>query len=170
MAEVQNSMTGETRPKRVRAWYGLPGEIVIEGNDWHLVKVGLLPLPHPPLINRFVRRGLPRQARLQLSYWHELGHLQTLPLALAHAVWLWRRVTLRGPESLLLRLSRIVAAIIAHEAAWELASEGYVVAKSGREYRRLYRKHPNPLLAVFWVGMVGIAVLGTILLSRGRGR
>ena len=61
-------MIGEARPKRIRAWYGLPGEIVIEGDDWHLVKVGPLPLPHPPLINRLIRCGLPRQTRPQLSY------------------------------------------------------------------------------------------------------
>ncbi|MFQ5614102.1 MAG: hypothetical protein ACE5H9_18430 [Anaerolineae bacterium] len=46
-------------PRRVRAWYGLPGEIVIESDYWHLVKVGPFPLPHPPLINLFTRRGLP---------------------------------------------------------------------------------------------------------------
>ncbi|MFQ5846539.1 MAG: hypothetical protein ACE5IQ_02575 [Candidatus Methylomirabilales bacterium] len=163
-------MTGGTRPKRVRAWYGLPGEIVIEGDDWHLVKVGPFPLPHPPFINRFIRWGLPQQDRLQLSYWHELGHLQTLPVALAHAVWLWRCRDQR-PRSRATRLLRVATALIAHEAVWELAAESYVAARSGREYRRLYRKHPNPLLATFWPGMAGLAVLGTIFSTwRRRGR
>lgn len=167
-AEQQMPANSKSMPRRVRAWYGLPGEIVIQGDDWHLVKVGPLPLPHPPLINRFIRRGLPRQARLQLSYWHELGHLQALPLALAHALWLWRRGL--GPRhmSLLSRLGWFTAALTAHEAAWELASESYVLARSGREYRRLYRKHPNPFLAIFWGGMAGLALLGTIVIAGTR--
>ena len=93
-------MSAETLPRRVRAWYGLPGEIVVEGDHWHLGKVGPLPLPHPPLINRLIRRGLPREDRRALSYWHELGHLQTLPLALIHAVWLWRRRSAFHPGTL----------------------------------------------------------------------
>jgi hypothetical protein len=141
--------------RHVRSWYGLPGEIVIEGDHWHLVKVGPLPLPHPPLINLLIRRGLPRQDRLQLSYWHELGHLQALPLALAYAIWLGRHRSKSQPRLLGLRLVRLAAALVAHEAAWELAAESYVMVKAGRAYPRLYREHPNPLLALFWGGMAG---------------
>jgi hypothetical protein len=163
-------MNIERTPRRVRSWYGLPGEIVIEGRDWHLVKVGPVPMPHPPLINWFIRRGLPRQDRLRLSYWHELGHLQMLPVALAHAVWLWRRRPFSKKKSLLSRLVWLSAALISHEAAWELASESYVLAKSGREYRRLYSKHPTPFLSIFWVGMTVLAVLGTIVIASGKNR
>ena len=164
---LQPSPLEETMPRRVRAWYGLPGEIVIESEYWHLVRVGPLPLPHPPLVNVFVRRGLPREARLQLSYWHELGHLQTLPLALAHIVWLWRRRS-RGQSSLRERLVRLVLALVVHEAAWELASESYVAIRGGQEYWRLYRKHRHPLPPLFWSGMVGLALLGSFFLSRKR--
>lgn len=153
---------GQGLPRRVRAWYGLPGEIVIEGDQWHLVKVAPVPPPHPPLINRLIRRGLPPDDRLRLSYRHELGHLQTLPLALAHAVWLWRGRR-RRPGLRVGRLIRLAAALVAHEAAWELASETYVLARSGRDYRALYRKHPNPLLAAFWWGMAALAAGGTVL-------
>jgi hypothetical protein len=127
-------MSGESRSRQVRAWYGLPGQIVIEGDHWHLVKVGDLRLPHPPLINLLIRRGLPREARLCLSYDHELGHLQTLPLAVAYAVWLWRRTSGLRQGSWLSRLIRLAAALSAHEAAWELAAESYVLANAGRVY------------------------------------
>jgi hypothetical protein len=69
---------------------------------------------------------------------------------------------------LLSRWGWFAVALIAHEAAWELASESYVLARSGREYRRLYRKHPNPLLSAFWVGMSGLALLGTIVVAVSR--
>jgi len=123
-----------------------------------------LPLPHPPLINLLIRRGLPPEARLRLSYWHEMGHLQALPLALAQAVWMWRCQSGSRPRSLWRRLIRLTAGLIAHEAAWELAAESYAMAKAGREYRRLYHEHPNPLLALFWGGLGGLALLGTIFL------
>ncbi len=133
---------------------------MVEGDHWHLVKVGPLPLPHPPLVNRLIRRGLPREDRLRLSYLHELGHLQTLPLALAHAVWLWHGRS-RRPRPWVGRLIPLAAALVAHEAAWELASETYVVTKSAQGYRRLYRNYPNPLFFAFWIGMAGLALLGT---------
>ncbi len=159
-------MSMERMPRRVRAWYGLPGEIVIEGDYWHWVKAGPVPLPHPPLVNLFVRQGLPRDARFQLSYWHEMGHIQTLPLALAYVVWLWRRRSKRRPRSVWARGLRLIIALIAHEAAWELAAEGYVIAKGGRMYPRLYRTYRNPLPALFWGGIAAIAALGTLFLLR----
>jgi hypothetical protein len=152
----------ERMARRVRAWYGLPSEIVIDGDSWHLVKVGSVPLPHPPLVNRLIRRGLPPETRLRLSCWHELGHLQTLPLALAQALWSWRRRPALQHMPFLSRAVWLAAALICHEAAWELAAEGYVATRTGVGYRRLYRKHPNPLLGAFWAGMAGLALLGTV--------
>jgi ferric-dicitrate binding protein FerR (iron transport regulator) len=58
---------------------------------------------------------------------------------------------------------RLAAALVAHEAAWELASETYAVSKSRQRYRRLHREHPNPLRRVFWVGMAGLALVGTVI-------
>ncbi|NOZ26680.1 MAG: hypothetical protein GXP39_01325 [Chloroflexi bacterium] len=160
-------MSADRMPRRVRAWYGLPGEIVIEGDCWHWVRAGPIPLPHPPVVNFFARQGLPREARLQFGYWHEFGHLQTLPLALAHVVWLWRRRSRGRSRGLWSRLARFLAFLVVHEAAWELASEGYVVAKGGREYRRLYQQHRHWVPVLFWGGVATIALLGTIFFSRG---
>lgn len=152
--------------QRVRAWYGLPGEIIIENDYWHLVKVGGLPLPHPPVINLLIRRGLPRSARRQLSYWHEFGHLQTLPLALGHAIWLWRHKSPQRQKPLRAQLLWLATALVIHEAGWELAAESYVVGKIGGKYKEWYRQYPNPLLAAFWVGMTGVALLGTVIASK----
>ena len=122
----------------VRSWYGLAAEIAVENGLWHLVRVGGLPLHHPPLVNLILRRGLPRRARLRLSLLHEFGHLQTLPVALVHVVVLlfsrrWRKRGVSGT------LAALAVAVIAHEAVWELASETYVIAAAGPEYRRIYR-------------------------------
>jgi len=151
---------------KVRSWYGLPAGIGVENNLWHLVRVAGLPLHHPPAVNLVLRRGLPEEERLRLSFLHEFGHLQTLPVAIAHALLLlsagsWRK---RGVGGFMIAL---LAAAIAHEAVWELASETYVVAKAGPDYRRIYRQHPNPGgQALFWSGMVALATLLTLKLLR----
>ncbi len=142
---------------QVRSWYGLPGEIEVENELWHLVKVGGVPLNHPPVVNLILRRGLPREDRLRRSYLHEFGHFQTLPLALAHALaLLWSQ---RGRRhSLFGWLIRLVALAVAHEAVWEMASEGYVIARDGAAYRETYRKTSNPFVPVFWVGMGALGI------------
>ncbi len=72
----------------IRSWYGLIGSIQVEQELWHLVKVGGISLPHPPLINLVLRQRQTHHDRLRLSFLHEFGHLQTLPLALLHLLWL----------------------------------------------------------------------------------
>lgn len=147
--------------QRVRSWYGLPGEIAIEHELWHLVRVAGISLPHPPLINLVLRWGLPRRERLYLSFLHEFGHLQTLPLAVAHAVWLLRAGRWRG-QGIGTTLALLLAVLVAHEAVWELASELYVVAAAGPAYRQMYRDSPNPRgQALFWGGMGALALLLT---------
>ena len=129
--------------QRVRSWYGLPAELGVEGRLWHLVKVGGVSLSHPPVVNTFLRAGLPEAERLRLSYLHEFGHLQTLPLALAHAAVLLSAGS-RQRRSLAGWIRWILAVFLAHEATWELSSEGCVVLGDRLAYRETYRRHPNP--------------------------
>jgi len=142
----------DSDPLHVRSWYGLPAELGVEDRLWHLVRVGGVSLSHPPVVNTFLRAGLPEAERLRLSYLHEFGHLQTLPLALAHAAALlwagWRQGRFVAGW-----IGWILAALVAHEATWELASEAYVVLGDRSAYRETYRRHPNPFLSLFWVGM-----------------
>jgi len=144
--------------RSVKSWYGLPAEIVVENNLWHLVKVGRVSLHHPPLVNLVLRYGMPRQERLYLSFLHEFGHLQTLPVAVFHLLWLWKygRYRKRGFWRLLTTLS---AAAVAHQAVWELASEAYVIMKARGEYGRIYRKYPNRVgQSLFWGSMMALAL------------
>ncbi len=142
---------------KVRSWYGLTGEIEVENELWHLVKIGDVALHHPPLVNLILRRGLPRADRLRLSYLREFGHFQTLPFALVHVLLLlWTGH--RRRRSIIGWLKWLAALAVAHEAVWELASEAYVLARDGAAYRETYRKTPNRLLPIFWLVM---SVLGT---------
>ena len=62
-------------------------------------------------------------------------------------------------------MKRPVAAGALHPAA-ELAAECYVAARTGVGYRRLHREYPNPLRPAFWVGMAGLALVGTVFSIR----
>ena len=151
-----------------RSWYGVTAEIAVENNLWHLVRVGSVTMPHPPLVNLVLRRGLPRQERLYLSFLHEFGHLQTLLVAALHVLWLLKNGRWRG-DGLWKTLAMLAAAAVAHQAVWELASETYVIVKTGREYGRIYRQHPNPAGQIaFWGSMAAAAIILTRWLVQSR--
>ena len=142
---------------KVHSWYGLNGEIEVENEFWHFVKVGQIALNHPPLVNLILRRGLPRGDRLRLSYLHEFGHFQTLPFAVLHLLLLLGS-TLRRRRSLSGWLAWIIGLFIANEAIWEMAAEAYAVMHEGKGYLATYRKMPNPFVIFFWIGMIGLGI------------
>ena len=138
---------------KVRSWYGLNGEIEVENELWHLVKLGNIALNHPPVVNLILRRGMPNADRLRLSYLHEFGHFQTLPFSILHILFLLTRAPLIE-RSLPHWLIWLAALALAHESVWELAAETYVVANDSKEYLAAYRKTPNLLMPAFWAAKV----------------
>lgn len=142
---------------KVRSWYGLSGEIDVEDELWHLVRVGSMALNHPPLINLILRRGLPRGDRLRLSYLHEFGHFQTLPFVLLQLfLILWSTLGKRRSTGGWLVWLTMLA--LANGAVWEMAAETYLMAHDRKDYAATYRKSPNPLLPAFWAGMSSLGI------------
>ncbi len=159
-------MAEDVLARHARSWYGLPVEIVIEGDYWHWVKAGPVPLPHPPVVNLIVRHGLPRDARLRLSYAHEMGHIQTLPLALMHLAWVWQHRPRGQGVSLWRRLAWLAGLAVVHQSAWELAAETYVLAQNPAEYTRSYQEARGNPAPWFWALMALLALVGTFVLTR----
>ncbi len=146
--------------RRPRTWYGLPVDITVAGNHWHRVVVLGLPLPHLGLVNFFARQGLPVDERLALTWRHEFGHLQMLPVMLAHLLLiLWPRG--RQNKS---RWVRLPVGFIAHQALWEIAAESYVVAGSGPENFRSRSRTSWVIYIALWVVMTFLAVAGTMFM------
>ncbi len=151
---------------RTRTWYGLPVRVVVSSSNVHRVWGDGIQVPHVGLVNLISRQGLPRNVRLELTARHELGHLQTLPVPLVHALLLWRGY--RGkhiPKRWFWPL-----ALVAHQAIWEVAAESYVVATDPRAVR-----HPRPawarrLYGFFWFIMALLAVGLTWLLASGESK
>jgi hypothetical protein len=150
---------------RTATWYGLPVEVTVSSDNLHNVAVPGLAVPHPGLVNLIVRQGLLEEIRLELTARHELGHLQTLPIPLLHfLLLLWpRQGRLMAP-----RFIRWLVALLTHQAVWELAAEGYVVASDRRAVQMTRPAWARALYAAFWGGMAGLAILGSIFLLRSR--
>jgi len=133
-------------PRWTRTWYGAPAEVRTEPNG--LCEAGLwgVIVPHPSVVNGFIRHGLPTDARQRLSYWHELGHLQALPVVALVALLTSRAFLHRGWRYRVL-------VILSLNGLWEWLAEAYVMRKVGHDYRRIYRQTPNPFLIPFWVSV-----------------
>ncbi len=144
--------------RKERTWYGLPAEILVTETHVHRVQIPGVTLPHPGLVNWIVRRGLSVPDRLELTALHEFGHLQTLPVPLLHlAALLWPR---RG-ESPYPRWLRFLAGLLSHQAAWEMAAEGYVAARDARAVRVPRPRQDQVLYALFWGGMALFSLWST---------
>jgi ubiquinone/menaquinone biosynthesis C-methylase UbiE len=119
-------------PMPVHTWFGVNAVVQRAGGQDCDILVEGKAIPHPSLVNRFLRYDLPEAERLRLGAWHEAGHLQTLPFVALYGLALIARLvrygrarqTWRRWPGLLLTLAGTVG-------AWELASESYVVAQTG---------------------------------------
>lgn len=138
-------------------WYGLPYRVRYGG--WCDLEVAGLPMPHPSLINVFIRRGLEESARARLTRLHEQGHLETLPLALAYGLFGLALGRSRSPRA------GWFLWLLGLEAAWELLTESYVVSRNPGAYRQAYRGTPNRWILAFWP----LAALGALLPALRRG-
>lgn len=140
---------------RVRTWYGATGRVELHGPFWHLAGVWGIDIPHPPLVNLLIRQGLPVEAKRELSYHHELGHLEMLPFTLLATVALLAQARRTGQ----LRWSRLPRLWAGHHALWEMLAEGYVMWRSGPRYKALYAGRLHPGLLLFWLGTVALVAL-----------
>lgn len=148
-----------------KTWFGLPVDITVASNHCHRVVVLGLAMPHPGLVNLFARWGLPVDERLALTWRHEFGHLQTIPVPLAHLMLiLWPRRGRRGGS----RWLRVLVGFVAHQALWEVAAESYVVASAGPDRFRSRSRVGWVIYALLWAGMAFLAVASTMFLLRKR--
>jgi hypothetical protein len=140
---------------QVRTWYGATSRVELHGPFWHLVGLWGLDIPYPPLVNLLIRRGLPFAAKRELSYEHELGHLQMLPFALLATIIL----LMQAWRTNQLRLSRLARLWAGHHALWEMLAEGYVMSRSGPRYKALYAGRRHYELLLFWIGTATLVTL-----------
>jgi ubiquinone/menaquinone biosynthesis C-methylase UbiE len=124
-------------PQRVHTWFGVNAVVrQIGGQDCDILVEGK-PFPHPSPVNQFLRHDLPQEERLRLGAEHEAGHLQTLTFVGLYALVLLSDLARSRHH----RLPGLILAVAGTGAAWELASESYVVARTGgRAYGAIYAR------------------------------
>ena len=128
-------------------WYGLPGRAVADLDGRHLVRVGPFALPHPGVVNCFLRDAGEPRAAVDLAALHEQGHVETLPLValLSAAVWRSRRRRTRQSPA------RIAADLVMLHVVWEGLAETWVIGRSGATYRWPAASRA----ASFWLAVAG---------------
>jgi hypothetical protein len=145
-------------PERTRTWYGAPARVRVGPGGLSDAALWDLALPHPSLVNMVIRHGLAQSDRFHLSYWHELGHLQAIPLVTAAAL---TRLLVGGARSL--------RTVLELNALWELLAGGYVVAKTRGGYFRAYGRVGYVPLAIFWIASAVLSVRLLRELCQGTG-
>ncbi len=145
-------MPREVLEWRTRTWYGVPVRVLVSSENVHEVWVAGIPLPHVGLVNGITRQGLPTQWRLELTARHEVGHVQTAPLALGFLAalvgWLHRS---RGRG--FWTWPRALGVLVAQHLLWEMLAEAYVLLTDARARWPQRPRWAQRLYRSFWWGM-----------------
>lgn len=80
--------TKEAKIVQLRTWYGVNTHITIGPGFIHWAGWRNFHIPHSPLVNWLLRRGLNENDYYTLSISHEFAHFQSAPLALPYTVGL----------------------------------------------------------------------------------
>jgi hypothetical protein len=149
----------EAKTVHLQTWYGVSATISIGPGFIHWAGWRNFLIPHPPLVNWFLRRGLNENDSYILSVTHEFAHFQSAPLALPYTVGL---IALAAGEGL--SLLSMVTIIISTHAAWEFLSEILTIIHKRQFYRRCYNGISSISRWVFWISTSVLILLGWIIL------
>jgi hypothetical protein len=127
----------------------------------HWVGFGKLLIPHPPVVNWVLRRGLEDNKRDIMSFAHEFGHLQTAPFALLYFCLILGLALNMGRRGLV----QVVSLLVCAQAAWEIASEFHAIKSDIDFYRNSYRMVSIVPRAIFWVLTSALAIAGWRLIT-----
>lgn len=144
--------------RRYRTWYGLPATVILVSEFGHKSGLGRWVVSHPAAANWLLRRGLSKENAIALSFRHEFGHAQTLPLALLYAAIL---VSISASVGAWIRWP---AVLIGSQAAWEIMAEGFTLARRIESYRAIYSGVPKTPRFLFWLSAASAASAAVFIL------
>jgi len=159
LRKLEIMLTNEAKTVQLRTWYGLKANITIGPGFIHRAGWRNFLIPHPPLANWLLRRGLNEYESYTLSVTHEFAHFQSAPLALPYTVIL---IALAAGEGL--SFSSLLIIIISTHAVWEFFSEILTIIHNRQFYRRCYKEISSVSRWVFWISMSFLALLGWSIL------
>jgi hypothetical protein len=154
-----NHITLNSKRTRIRTWYGIDGTVTIGSALMHKSGIGNLIIPHPAIVNWLLRLDLPENCRSTLRILHELGHLQSAPLAVAYTAANYAAVILAGRASLLI----FILVLISTHAAWEIMAEIHTIMHNAPFYHGCYERVSAIPRAIFWFSTIALALMGWII-------
>ena len=149
----------EAKTVHLQTWYGVNATISIGPGFIHWTGWRNFLIPHPPLANWLLRRGLNENDSYTLSVTHEFAHFQSAPIALPYTAGMIALAVDAGHP-----LLSIAMVIISTHAAWEFLSEILTILHNRQFYRRCYNGIPSISRRVFWISTSVLALLGWSIL------
>ena len=151
--------TREVKTFHFRTWYGVNAVVRIGPGFIHRAGWRNFLIPHPPLVNWLLRRGLNENDHYTLSLSHEFAHFQSAPLALPYTLGLIAFAAVKASS-----LLSITIIFISTHAVWEILSEIFTIINNRQYYNRCYFGISSVSRRVFWSSMSLLALLGWIIL------
>ncbi|MEJ2182775.1 MAG: hypothetical protein P8Y66_04555 [Nitrospirota bacterium] len=151
---MRNKRPKKSQTLEARTWYGPRATVVIGPGFRHSSGWGTLRIPHPPVVNWLLRRGLREKNRLDLAGAHEMAHMETAPFFLLYAAISMAAASRAGGGAL-----SVAAALVGAQAVWEMLSEALIIALDRVGYRLRYAGARRLPRLLFWCSMGLLAVL-----------
>ena len=149
----------KTKMLNTRTWYGVNATVIIGPGFRHRGGYGKLLIPHPPVINWLLRRGLAPTVRENLSFTHEFGHLQSAPAALLYTAANFAALLAADKTTVL----TVMLLLISTHAAYEIMAEVITIRHDHELYRHCYENISKIPRAIFWFSMILLALMGWII-------
>ena len=138
-----------------RTWFGLYATVTVGPGFVHKAGVGKVLIPHPPVINWLLRRGLSDTVGLKLSFLHEMAHFQTAPFIALYGVAILTGTVAAGRTNPL----HVLFVVVGIQAAWEMLSEALTIIGNSPYYHSCYKGLPKLPRITFWTA-AGILTAG----------
>ncbi len=151
--------TGQTTKRTIRTWYGVNATVIIGPGFLHRGGYGRLVIPHPPVINWLLRRGLPPAVGKNLSFVHEFGHLQSAPAALLYTAANFAALLAAGKATVLTAMLLLIST----HAAYEMMAEVLTIRHNRQLYRNCYQKVSKIPRTIFWFAMILLTLTGWLI-------
>ncbi len=157
---MATSDNAETRCESL--WFGLRAKVTIGPGLVHKSGFGAFTIPHPPIVNWLLRKGLSCRSNRDLSFAHEFAHFRTAPLLLLYLLIVLIVAYARNRMTIGV-LFLLMASV---QAVWEMASESLVKLRDPEAYRSAYRVMTRFPRTLFWTTAGMLAVAGWLVVLR----
>ena len=144
---------------KVRTWYGLNGTVIIGAGLMHKSGVGRLIIPHPAVVNWRLRRGLLENSAITLRINHEIGHLQSAPLAVLYTAMNYTAIVAANQVNLF----NLILVFICTHAAGEIMSEIFTIVIDSQFYQKSYQGESQVTRVIFWFSTISLTLMGWII-------